>query len=193
MKTSIKALLGDKYKEGMTLAEAEAVFGELDIHDGEDISLIEKQKRSISDSNAEAADWKKKYHSTLSEADKAKLEQEESTKKLQAELSVLKREKGISENKAKFLALGYSEDLANETAEALFDGNADKVFENQKKAFEAKLAAQKAELLQGTPKPQGGEGDGKITKEQFDKLGYEARVKLYNENPTLYNELSKEN
>ena len=32
--------------------------------------------------------------------------------------------------------------------------------------------------------------DGSVTKEQFEKMGYTARVKLYNENRELYNELA---
>lgn len=32
-------------------------------------------------------------------------------------------------------------------------------------------------------------GDNTITKEQFDKMGYKERTKLFNENPEVYNEL----
>ena len=38
--------------------------------------------------------------------------------------------------------------------------------------------------------PDGKDGDNKITKEQFDKMGYTARVKLFKENPDLYKELT---
>lgn len=34
-------------------------------------------------------------------------------------------------------------------------------------------------------------GDNTITKEQFDKMGYKERTKLFNENPEMYNELKK--
>ena len=34
-------------------------------------------------------------------------------------------------------------------------------------------------------------GDNAITKEQFDKMGYKERTKLYNENPDVYNELKQ--
>ena len=33
--------------------------------------------------------------------------------------------------------------------------------------------------------------DGGVTKEAFDKMGYQERLKLYNENPETYEELSK--
>lgn len=34
-------------------------------------------------------------------------------------------------------------------------------------------------------------GDNTVTKEQFDKMGYKERTKLFNENPDMYNELKK--
>lgn len=37
------------------------------------------------------------------------------------------------------------------------------------------------------------EDEGKITKEEFSKMGYQGRLKLFNENPDLYNELSGHN
>jgi hypothetical protein len=33
--------------------------------------------------------------------------------------------------------------------------------------------------------------DNTITKEQFNKMGYKERTKLFNENPEMYNELKK--
>lgn len=35
------------------------------------------------------------------------------------------------------------------------------------------------------------DGDNTITKEQFEKMGYKERTKLFNENPDVYNELTK--
>lgn len=34
------------------------------------------------------------------------------------------------------------------------------------------------------------DGETKMTKEEFNKMGYQGRLKLFNENPELYNELS---
>jgi hypothetical protein len=38
--------------------------------------------------------------------------------------------------------------------------------------------------------PDGHDGDGSISKETFAKMGYQDRLKLYNENPTAYKELT---
>lgn len=38
--------------------------------------------------------------------------------------------------------------------------------------------------------PDGHEGDGSVSKETFDKMGYQDRLKLFNENPTVYKELT---
>lgn len=42
----------------------------------------------------------------------------------------------------------------------------------------------------GTDEDEGNSGGNTITKEQFEKMGYTSRVKLFKENPELYKELS---
>lgn len=66
----------------------------------------------------------------------------------------------VAAHTARFLALGYEEKLARETAEALYDGNMEKVFENQQKANEAAEKKLRAELVKKDPKPAGAGGDG---------------------------------
>lgn len=67
----------------------------------------------------------------------------------------------------------------------------DKVFANQKKANDAYERNLKAEILKTTPKPDGaGSGSETVTKEQFEAMSYAERLKLYNENNELYNELN---
>jgi len=39
--------------------------------------------------------------------------------------------------------------------------------------------------------PDDHDNDGKVTKEEFSKMGYQGRLKLFNENPELYAELNK--
>ena len=53
----------------------------------------------------------------------------------------------------------YGRHLARETAEALFDGNMDKVFENQQKANSAYEKKLRAEMVKQDPKPDGAGGD----------------------------------
>ena len=45
--------------------------------------------------------------------------------------------------------------------------------------------------LTGTTPSNNGEGQAKVTKEEFAKMGYRERVQLYQEQPSLYKELSE--
>ena len=49
----------------------------------------------------------------------------------------------------------------------------------------------KAETLMNTPTPDGNTSAGaSVTKEQFVQMGYSDRLKLFNENKALYDELT---
>ena len=63
-------------------------------------------------------------------------------------------------NKAKFLALGYDDALAQETAVAMAEGDFEKVFANQQKHQEARDKKVREDVLNDTPKPTGGSGKG---------------------------------
>lgn len=64
----------------------------------------------------------------------------------------------ISSYKNNYLALGYDEALAEDTAKAMADGKMDKVFANQKKAAEAAETKLRSEITQSTPRPNGSGG-----------------------------------
>lgn len=96
---------------------------------------------------------------------------------------------GVKYLKAKLVALGYEESLADETAEAMADGNLEKVFANQKKhlsSFEKRI---RAEALKDTPKPTP-DGDSKtMTLEKLRKMSPEDRLKFSQEHAEEYKEL----
>lgn len=123
-------------------------------------------KKSILDTKlSELAKAKDELKAKLSEDEQKKLAEEESKAAdaqrfadLQAKYDALEKKSTIAEYKANYLAQGYDEALAKDTAEALANGNMAKVFENAEKfkiALEAKI---KADLMDGTPKPGGGSG-----------------------------------
>ena len=91
---------------------------------------------------------------------------------------------------AKYVGLGYDNDLASKTARALLDGDMDTVFSNQQKFAEAKEAELKKQLLEDTPKPPAG-SDKKMTKEEFSKLSLADKNAFAMSNPDEYNELYK--
>lgn len=183
----IKALLGDTYKEGMTLTEIETALAAVELPT--DNTEIERLKAAVSKSNSEAAELKKQLRTKLTEDEVAKLKDAEDREKLQSDYNALLTKVTISENKAKLLAIGYDDTLADETAEAMVNGELEKVFTNQKKHMENLEKKIRADVLKETPKPAPGGAGGKgITQEQFDAMGYTERLKVFNEQPEIYKE-----
>lgn len=182
-----KKMLGEAYREDMT---AEEVFKALEaLEEPQDNSAeIAKLRKSISDANSEAKRYKDELKAKMSEEEK-KQEADAEREKHYAELE---RKITVSDNKAKFLELGFDATLAQTTAEALTDGELDKVFANIG-TFKTALEKQyKADLINSTPKPNGGKTTPTaLTKEQFANMDYSQRARLYQEQPDVYKELSK--
>lgn len=177
--------------EGYADMSVEDKLKSLEAFEYEDnVSELERLKNANSKANSEAAEWKRKHNALLDEDEKKKQADSEAIEQMKQELDELRKEKKVSDYKSKYLAQGYDEKLAAETAAALADGNMDKVFANGEK-FKAEMEKKiKAEILKGTPKPDVNNGGGKaVTKEQFDAMGYTERVNLKSENPELYKEL----
>lgn len=109
----------------------------------------------------EVAELKKQLKGKMTDDEKAKAEAEAKQTEMEQKYNELLRKSTVAEHTAKFLALGYEEKLARDTAEALFDGDMDKVFANQQKAKEALEKAVKANLVKQDPKPEGAGDNGK--------------------------------
>ena len=108
---------------------------------------------------------------------------------MQAELKTLRRDKDISSYMADYISLGYDNDLAKETAEAMADGNFEKVFANQKK-FKSNFEKQiRTEILGDTPRPDGTGGQKNYTKAEFLKLPYEKQLEYIKDHPNYQSEL----
>lgn len=98
-------------------------------------------KTLISNANSEAAEWKKKYRETLSEADRVKAEQEEHINSILAENKELKAAEMVGRYARQYVARGFSEESALATAKAFADGDFDTVFKNEQ-AYEVALRKQ---------------------------------------------------
>ena len=179
---NLKELLGDKYQEGMTLEEASAALEDYDPTEG----MVKKDL--LERANSEAAKYKKELNAKLSADEQAEAERKAAQERMEAELSELKRDKAVSEHKAKLLGLGYDETLAADTAKALADGNLDIVFANQKKHQDAQEKAIRAQLLKETPKPPAGKGGEGMTREDFFKMTLAQKAAFARENPEQYKE-----
>lgn len=118
------------------------------------------QKSQFDKVSSELAEAKKTIKSKMTEDEAAKAQADADRKALEDKYTELLRKSTIAEHTARFIAMpGYDEKLARETAEALFDGNMDKVFENQQKANAAYEKKLRAEMVKQDPKPDGAGGD----------------------------------
>lgn len=90
---------------------------------------LDKQKRATDNASSDAAKWKDKYKSTLSEAEKAEAERAEAERALREENELLKRDRVIGAYSTQALSLdGYNAALAAQTAEAMANGDMGTVF-----------------------------------------------------------------
>lgn len=147
-------------------------------------------KKDVFDKTAsELAGVKKQLKDKMTDDEAAKQKEQEEREELQSKYDKLLRESEISKHKAKLLGLGYDEKLADETAEAMADGDMEKVFVNQKKHLDSVEKRVRADALKDTPKPTP-DGDSKtMTLEKFRKLSPAERAAFFEEHPEEYKEL----
>lgn len=115
---------------------------------------------------SEASSLSKQLKSKMSEAEQAEADKAKLMSEMQAELETLKKEKTVSGYKAQYLALGYDENLASETALAMAEGKMETVFQNQKLFQEAREKSYKAAALDNQPNLSSGEPIGQKAKEK---------------------------
>ncbi len=185
---NIKDLLGDAYREGMTVEEIETALESIELPT-DSSAEIDRLKNALSKSNSEAANYRKQLNAKMSAEEIKAKEDAEKIAALTEERDALLREKTIAGHKAKYLALGYDENLASETAEAIANGEYDKVFANQKKHIDSVEKKIRADVLKETPKPEGGAGSDTMTKEKFSKMPIAEQYKYSVEHPEEYKKL----
>lgn len=106
---------------------------------------------------SELAAAKKTLRSKMTEDEAKEADRIARQTEMEQELETLRREKAISTYKANYLGLGFDDSLAAETAEAMVDGDMDRVFANMKKHGESQKKAWAAEAMKNTPAPPAGE------------------------------------
>ena len=115
---------------------------ELEFPDSTEVDKLkadnQRQKDLITKYTGEISSLKKAQNASLSEADRKTKEQEETLADLQEKYNELLKKSTIGNYASKLIALGYSEDMAVESAQALVDGDMEKVFDNSAK-FKATL------------------------------------------------------
>ena len=150
---------------------------------------LDKYKDAVTKANHEAADYKKQLKALQEQTKTGNTKADETIQNLQQQVADLTRQNTIASYTSQYTALGYSDELAKETAEAQADGDVAKVMENQRKFLEEHEKNLKAEILKQTPRPgQGGTGEPStgMTKEKFKKLNFAERSKFATEHPEEY-------
>lgn len=189
---TLKEILGNAYREDMTLAEIEEATKAMNLADLSGGSYV-----SLGKYNAlvqERDDYKTKWTDTLNEAQKAEQAALEKEKKF----AEIMRENNINRFSKKLATTIKDEATLTEIATLMADGKYEDAFEKQNAYLvdaNAKLEEEyKQKMMQNNPQAQGGNGGaGEITAEQFAQMGLAERTKLYNENPEIYNKLTNQN
>lgn len=121
---------------------------------------IEKLKRAQEKAASDAADWKKKYNATLTDAQKAAQEKAEKEAERQEQFDKLLKENTVNKLSKNFLKLGYPEDKAEEAANAQYDGDTETLFRIQSEVQASLIKQKEAEWLNSRPPVTTGAGEG---------------------------------
>ena len=112
---------------------------------------VEKAKKTISNANEDAANWKRQFRATQDESTRKAAEEAEAKQALMDELNALKTEKRISTYQAKLMEVGYDPTTAATMATSLPDGISDDFFVTQKQFLETQKQLAKTEALNNQP------------------------------------------
>lgn len=192
----IQTLLGDDYREGMTIEEINGILANKQFVDPTTLpksvekSVFDKTASELSKVKKELAELKATTMSDDEKVNAAIAKAESKEKEFTAKLNRLDVEK-------LFVAEGLTEadyaelidDIVSEDAEKTMKlaNNVLSMVKSQKSAAEKAL---KAELLKKTPKPPAGDGDDKgITLADFRKMSPQERYKFSVNNPEEYKKL----
>jgi len=195
---NLKELLGDAYREDMTLGEVEQALEGINLVDPD--KLPKSVSKEVFDKTAsELARLKKELkelqEKNMTAEEKLKLELEkaaESQAQYKRELSKLRAREifvtaGLSEEDYTPLidiVVSEDEEVTKVRAKSMVD-----VIAAQKKAVEKTV---KAELLKGTPKPEPGDPSKGMTLDDFRKMSLMDKQRFARENPELYQSIYKE-
>lgn len=131
--------------ETMNDSEKLAALLALDIPERVDLSGYVK-KDILDKTSSELAAAKKRLKEKMTAEDAAKVESDEKYLTLEQNYNELLKKSTISEHTNKYLALGYTEELAKSTAEAIYNGDMDTVLENQRKYNLAREKALRSDI-----------------------------------------------
>lgn len=116
--------------------------------------------------SSELATAKKNLRSRMTEDEQREAERQAQQTAMETELKTLRHEKTVSTYKANYLGMGFDEALASETAEAMADGDMERVFANMKKHGDSLKKTLTAEIMKDVPAPPAGDDPGADAKKK---------------------------
>ena len=186
---TFRELLGEAYKDGMTVEELESAISTMKLADLSSGEYVSKGK--LSDYERRMKEAEKRLAEKLTDEEKAQAElakREEYYKQLEKENSIHKYTAKLSMNIKDETIL---KEIATLYAEGDFASAIDKQNEYLSKQYSEMEKNIKADLLKSNPTPTPVSGkSGTITQEKFNNMGVQERTKLLNENPELYKQLT---
>ena len=182
-----------KGTESKSTADLEARIKELEAENGKLKQATTNASADASRHKKEAAEWKDKYNSRLSDEEKAKEDQANATAAMQEELENLRKERNIAKFTASLAAsdIGMDAETAKAVAEALNAGETEQVFDGLRRFITAHDKALREDALRNNRTLPGGSTTKTITKEDFAKMSYTEMLALKREHPDQFAEFTK--
>lgn len=131
---------------------------------------VAKLKRSLDKASSEAADYKKKWKTSLSEQEQASVEKAEKEAEREEQFKRLLRENQTNKLEKEFLKLGYSDEQALKAAEAQYDGDVDTLFKIQQEVQQSKIKQAEADWLNSRPEIRDNPGKEKTEDEKLAEI-----------------------
>lgn len=187
--------------ESMTAEQKIAALTEYELEEPQSGDAeVERLRNSLSKANKDAAEYKRQLRAKQSEdearqaeADEARQAMEQKVAEMEKTIGDFKAREAISGYEKALLGMGYTAEEALASATALQKGDFAAFFAQQSKFTEAQRNAAAEKVLGEQPSlSTGGAPNATVTREAFEKMDYSQRVALYNENPTLYANLTKQ-
>lgn len=139
---------------------------------------LAKARRLLDKANGEAKTYKDQLRAKQTESEQAEAERVERQKAMEEELATLRKANIVANYKSSLLGLGFDETLSNDTANAIAEGNTEKIFANLKAQQDKRDAILRAEILaNGKNNPPSGSGNTP-SKDELNELSDEEYYKL---------------
>lgn len=153
---------------------------------------LERSKQAYNTASTDAANWKKQFRETQDEATRKEADRNEEMESLKKKVAEFERQTVIATNKASYIAMGYTEELAAKKAEALANNDIAGAMQVEKDFIAYHDKELKSASLRSMTTPASGfQTETTITKEKFRNMSLRERTQLRAEHPEIYDEMVK--